>query len=128
MLQPSRVWVVTRQVVNMGASRCTRKKKSFHVSGNVYLLILNSMKDTTTSPELNILNTFLLLKYCRLYTEWTAGNEYMQRDGFLHFTVQNYELFFTLILIIFLVLSNVLIYNVNKYLQLSLNGVTMYSK
>jgi hypothetical protein len=86
------------------------------------------MKDTTTSPELNILNNFLLLKCCRLYTEWTAGKEYMQRDGFLHFTVQNYELFFTLILIIFLVLSNVLIYNVNKYLQLSLNGVTMYSK
>jgi hypothetical protein len=98
------------------------------VSGNVYLLILNSMKDTTTSSELNLRNNFLLLKYCRLYTEWTAGNEYMQRDGFLHFTVQNYELIFTLILIIFLVLKNFLMDNVNIYLQLSLNGVTMYSK
>jgi hypothetical protein len=74
------------------------------------------MKVTATSPELNILNTFLLLKYCRLYTEWTAGNEYMQRDGFLHFTVQNYELIFTLILIIFLVLTNFLIDNVHKYI------------
>jgi hypothetical protein len=37
-----------------------------------------------------------------------------------------YELIFTLILIIFLVLMNFLIDSVNTHLQLSLNGVTMY--